>query len=233
MSENLYIDGDYLKNHPSWHSEDSAWKADKIKKILSKNRIYPKNICEIGCGAGEILNQLHSSLSSDCNFTGFDISADAIKLANGRAKERLSFVQGDLLSSTPKHFYDALLIIDVFEHIEDYIGFLRSCKECAEFKILHIPLDMTVQKIMRPKVLMSARNNVGHLHYFTHETALATLKDVGYEIIDSAFTPWGFEMPQKTIIKRLFQLPFRLFFSLNPALAVRVMGGSSLIVLAK
>lgn len=233
MTETLYIDGDYLKNHPSWHTEDSAWKADKIKKILAKNKINPKSICEIGCGAGEILNQLRSLLPNDCDFTGYDISADAIQLAKKREKERLSFFHGDLLTSSSTQAFDALLIIDVFEHIEDYIGFLRKCKQFGEYKVLHIPLDMTVQKIIRTKVLMDARNNVGHLHYFTKETALATLVDSDYEIIDSFYTPWGFEMPQKTLLKKIFQLPFRLFYAISPDLAVRVMGGSSLIVLAK
>ncbi|WP_159474342.1 bifunctional 2-polyprenyl-6-hydroxyphenol methylase/3-demethylubiquinol 3-O-methyltransferase UbiG [Dyadobacter sp. 3J3] len=233
MTETLYMDGDYLKNHPSWHTEDSAWKADKIKKIFSKNKIDPKSICEIGCGAGEILNQLQISLPSDCEFIGYDISEDAIKLAKKREKERLSFYHGDLLVSMPPEVFDVLLIIDVFEHIEDYMGFLRNCKKFGGYKVLHIPLDMTVQKILRPKVLMDARNNVGHLHYFTKETALATLVDSGYEIIDSFYTPWGFEMAQKTLLKKIFQLPLRFFYAINPDLAVRVMGGSSLIVLAK
>jgi ubiquinone/menaquinone biosynthesis C-methylase UbiE len=233
MTETLYIDGDYLKNHPNWHVEDSAWKAEKIKTLLDKNKINPKTICEIGCGAGEILNQLHGSLPNDCDFVGYDISADAIKLANQRVKDRLSFIHGDLLTSSETIVFDALLIIDVFEHIEDYIGFLKKCKRFGEYKILHIPLDMTVQKILRKQVLMDARNNVGHLHYFTKDTAIATLIDSGYEIIDSFYTPWGFEMSQKTLLKKIFQLPFRFFYAVNPDLAVRIMGGSSLIVLAK
>ena len=92
---------------------------------------------------------------------------------------------------------------------------------------------MSVQKVLRKDVLMHARQKVGHLHYFTRETALDTLKDAGYEIIDSFYTPWGFEMQQKTLLKKLFQLPLKIFYSINADLAVKVMGGSSLIVLTK
>ncbi|GLU54923.1 hypothetical protein Dfri01_43840 [Dyadobacter frigoris] len=232
MTESLYLDGDYLKNNPNWHVEDSSWKAKKIKQILTKNKITPSTICEIGCGAGEILNQLYSTLPNTSNFIGYDISENAIDLAKSRTKERLKFKKQDLLLEDSAQF-DLLLIIDVFEHIEDYLGFLRKCRQKAEYKVFHIPLDMTVQKVLRKDVLMHARQKVGHLHYFTRETALDTLVDAGYEIIDEFYTPWGFEMTQKTFLKKIFQLPFRLFYSLNPDLAVRVMGGSSLIVLAR
>lgn len=232
MTESLYLDGDYLKNNPNWHVEDSSWKAEKIKQILTKNKITPLTICEIGCGAGEILNQLYNALPNTSSFIGYDISENAIDLAKSRSKERLEFKKQDLLVEDSAHF-DLLLIIDVFEHIEDYLGFLRKCRNKAEYKVFHIPLDMTVQKVLRKEVLMYARQKVGHLHYFTRETALDTLVDAGYEIIDEFYTPWGFEMAQKTLLKKLFQLPFRLFYQLNADLAVRVMGGSSLIVLAK
>jgi 2-polyprenyl-3-methyl-5-hydroxy-6-metoxy-1,4-benzoquinol methylase len=232
MTESLYLDGEYLKNHPNWHVEDSQWKAEKIKKILAKNNISPTTVCEIGCGAGEILNQMYSSSPASSSFVGYDISENAIELAKHRTKDRLRFIKEDLLLDDAARF-DLLLIIDVFEHVEDYIGFLRKCREKAEYKIFHIPLDMTVQKIIRTEVLKDARQNVGHLHYFTKETALATLVDSGYQIVDSFYTPWGFELAQKTLLKKIFQLPFKIFYNINPDLAVRIMGGSSLIVLAK
>ncbi len=36
--------------------------------------------------------------------------------------------------------------------------------------------------------LLEPRSRVGHLHYFTAESALATLKDTGHEIVDYNFT---------------------------------------------
>ena len=232
MTESLYLEGDYLKNNPDWHVEDSSWKAGKIIDILTKNKITPSNVCEIGCGAGEILNQLYSVLPATSRFVGYDIAEDAIDMAKSRTKERLRFKKHDLLMDDSAKF-DLLLVIDVFEHIEDYLGFLRKCRDKAEYKIFHIPLDMSVQKVLRKDVLMHARQKVGHLHYFTRETALDTLKDAGYEIIDSFYTPWGFEMQQKTLLKKLFQLPLKIFYSINADLAVKVMAGSLLIVLIK
>jgi len=60
MTKEIYTEekGNYLENNPTWHIEDSPWKAKQIFKMLNKNSINPKSIAEIGCGAGEILNQL-------------------------------------------------------------------------------------------------------------------------------------------------------------------------------
>jgi len=57
-AEEMYRSNEYLKNNPTWHVEDSPWKAKQILKIIGNNNLQPNSICEIGCGAGEILHQL-------------------------------------------------------------------------------------------------------------------------------------------------------------------------------
>ena len=53
-----YNDGGYLSENPDWHVGDSPWKAQQIHKIIDRNKLSPRTICEVGCGAGEILRQL-------------------------------------------------------------------------------------------------------------------------------------------------------------------------------
>jgi ubiquinone/menaquinone biosynthesis C-methylase UbiE len=65
----MYVSGEYLQNNPMWHVEDSPWKAKQILKILGRNNIAPGTICEVGCGAGEILAQLQHEMPKDCEFT--------------------------------------------------------------------------------------------------------------------------------------------------------------------
>ena len=48
----IYEDGTYLENNPSWHEEDSPWKAKQIRRIIEKNSLTPKRIYEIGCEIG-------------------------------------------------------------------------------------------------------------------------------------------------------------------------------------
>ena len=58
MSTDIYIDGTYLKNNPGWGIKDAAWKARIISQLLKKNNITPREIIEVGCGAGGILESL-------------------------------------------------------------------------------------------------------------------------------------------------------------------------------
>src|SRR5437899_3954881 len=87
----LYTSGEYLQRNPQWHVEESPWKAKHILRMLRKNSLSPKFICDFGCGAGEVLKQLQDQMGSSCRFVGYDISPDAIALSRTRANEMLEF----------------------------------------------------------------------------------------------------------------------------------------------
>ena len=37
---------------------DSLWKAQKVLKMMQKHKMAPNSICDIGCGAGEVLTEI-------------------------------------------------------------------------------------------------------------------------------------------------------------------------------
>ena len=57
-----YLDGEYIEKNPTFHVEDSPWKARQILNGIEKCQLSPENIAEVGCGAGEILVQLSNCL---------------------------------------------------------------------------------------------------------------------------------------------------------------------------
>ncbi|WP_437937442.1 class I SAM-dependent methyltransferase [Sorangium sp. So ce341] len=230
-SAGLYTEGGYLENNKTWHAEDSPWKAKQILRILEKNHIQPKVVYEVGCGAGEVLNQLHQQLPASVEFHGYDISPQAFQLAKAREKDRLTFHQEDLLEKDIS--CDVLMIIDVIEHVEDYYTFLRRLKSKAEYKILHVPLDLSVQAVLRMKPILDVRRNVGHIHYFVKQTALASLQEAGYEIVDYFYTAGSVELSSKSFKAKLLRYPRRLLFALDQDFTARVLGGYSLLILAR
>lgn len=228
----IYRDGAYLENNPTWHEEDSPWKARQITKMLQRNQITPATVCEIGCGAGEILNTLAVEYGDRAAFSGFDISPQAYEICRKKAKKNLEFHLQDLLENSAAHF-DVVMAIDVFEHIDDYLGFLRKLRPKGQYKLFHIPLDLSVLTVLRSTPIMRARSLVGHIHYFTKEIALAALQDTGYEVIDHFYTGDSLELPNRSWQNKLMKLPRKFFFALHPDMAVRILGGYSLLVLAK
>lgn len=231
-TKTVYEDGTYLEYNPTWHEEDSPWKAKQIETILRNNNIDPSTICEVGCGAGEILNCLANGYGDNVIFSGYEISPQAFELCKKKERHNFRFFLKEFLDERDAWF-DVIMAIDVFEHVDDYLGFLRKFKAKGEYKVFHIPLDLSVQTVLRSSPILKGRSSVGHIHYFTKETALATLKDTGYEVIDYSYTNGSFELPNRGWKANLLKLPRKLAFSIHQDLAVRILGGFSLLVLAK
>lgn len=203
--------------------------------MMAKNNLVPKTICEVGCGAGEILKQLQVHMDEECTFWGYEISPQAFELCKSRSNERLHFKLEDFTKENGV-FFDLILLMEVIEHLEDYFSFLRGIKPKGQYKILNIPLDLSMNTVMSGK-LIKFREIYGHIHHFTKDIALQMLKDVGYEVLDYFYASQSIELPvhdAKSEIKRkLLKLPRKLGFAVHKDLAVRVLGGWSLLVLAK
>src|SRR5262245_45686070 len=133
VTRELYQDGTYLDLHPDWHVGHSAWKADQVLKMLTRNNLRPRTVCEVGCGAGEILAQLHDRMPDDLHFTGYEVSAQAAQLCEQRRKPRLNFMLGDAFADPTQ--YDMVLSLDVIEHVEDIYGFLRALRKKGAHKV--------------------------------------------------------------------------------------------------
>ena len=232
MLEKMYVSGAYLEKNPTWHVEESPWKTAQIMRMLTNNQIAPTTICEVGCGAGEVLKQLQEHLDKKCTYCGYDISPQAIEMAQSRANARLHFKLADI-KQEENVFFDLILVMDVVEHVEDYLGFLQAIRSKGQYKILHIPLDISVQTVLRAKPFSGMREAYGHIHFFTKELALQALKDTGYEVLDYFYTALYVELPSDRIGRKLLLWPRKLFFAIHPDLAARILGGFSLLVLAK
>ena len=239
--ERRYTSGEYARDHPTWHVEHSPWKATQVMRMIERNRLRPTKVVEVGCGAGEILRTLHDRMPGDVSFLGYEISPDAHALAVQREGPRLGFRLADFLQSR-EDAIDLLLVMDVVEHVEDYLGFLRALQPRASHTIFHIPLDLTAEWMMRHQALIAERHAVGHLHYFTKDLAFEALRDTGFEVLDAFYTPWAIDFlypswsaalrapaPVKTTLRKALQ---HSLYAASPDLAARLARGWSLLVLA-
>lgn len=228
----LYQNGAYLESNPHWHVEDSPWKAAQILRALEQTGLTPRTVAEIGCGAGEILRQLQLRLPGS-RFTGYELSPDAYKLCLTRRQHNLEFRNEDPLTEGNREYVDLLLVIDVVEHVEDCFTFLKKCRPKAAHTIFHLPLDLSVQTLLRPQALLEERRRVGHIHYFTKETALACISEAGYRVIHSFHTCKPMDEPHRQLYKKLINGSRKLLYSVSPDAAARWLGGFSLMVVAE
>lgn len=238
----LYTSEDYIKNNPDWHVDASPWKASVMLQAIKRNNLRPQSVCEIGCGAGEILKILQAHLDEGCVLRGYDIAPDAIALAKARENEFLHVFLGDVRAESD-YVCDLILIIDTLEHFENCFELLRDIKPKSTYKIFQLPLDISVKSVLGNK-LPEYRHATGHLHFFSKDIALEMIKDAGYQVLDHfyAIPPFNgdfqrtypFPLNQiRTAVRALQRLPLVSLYALNQDLAARVFGDWKLIVLAK
>jgi hypothetical protein len=122
-----------------------------------------------------------------------------------------------------------MLALEVVDHVEDYLGFLRMLKTRSEWKIFSFSLDFSAQSAIRKGALLQRRVVHSHRHHFSKETAVRTLEETGYEVVDCTYT----SALAFSGLARLSK-PLRVVtYNLNQDFAVRLFGGYSLLVLAR
>jgi SAM-dependent methyltransferase len=224
----MYVNGEYAKKHPTWHVEDSPWKARHVIKILRRNSLSPTSIAEVGCGAGEVIRRV-SLAFPNARCKGFEISPDALNHTRGRETQNLTYHLADVLQTTER--FDLVLLIDVIEHIENCFGFLRSLRKNAKNIVAHLPLDPSFLSLLIDPPL-ATRLSVGHLHYFTRSTALALLSDTGYTVSDWFYPKGAHLLPQRDWRTGLVGAFRTLGERIAPGVNAIALGGASLMVLA-
>lgn len=231
LPEEKYLSDDYLSHNPSWDMEDSPWKAGVVSAFLKEAGLEPKSACEVGCGAGGVLSELGKTWPG-AEFRGYEIAPAAARFWEKTKRSNVEFTLGDFLKLNKAH-YDLLMLLDVVEHLGDLFAFLHGLHGSADNYLFHIPLDLSALSVAREVTLLSQRTKVGHLHYFTKNLALELLKESGFEIVSWRYSGAAFHSPQSTWKTRLAAIPRFLAYSLDKDWGVRLLGGETLLVLAR
>ncbi len=226
-----YLSGEYADKNPDWDSGDAPWKANLVDEILKRNHVRPGSLVEVGCGSGAVLAELRKAYP-DTTLRGYDIAPGAANFWPRHSAARIQFEVGDFLAINQQP-HDVVLMLDVLEHLGDPFSFLERLRPHGHLMVFHIPLDLSAMSVLRESPLLHVREQVGHLHYFTRKLALAMLEECGYELVEARFTGASLNAPRRSLKTKLAGLLRRAVFALNHDLGARLMGGETLLVLAR
>ncbi len=226
-----YLNGDYAQKNPDWDSADARWKARKLNELLLDHECRPSSIVEIGCGSGSTLAELRQFFPQ-ASLAGFDIAPELVRFwgeltALGIRLELADYL--DLEEPIP----DLLLVLDVLEHLGNPWEFLARLRHRSKFVAIHFPLDLSAVSVLREAPLLQVREKVGHLHYFTRGLALSLLEESGFEIVAARYTGAALDAPQRSFETRIAGWVRRLAYAVNRDLGARLLGGETLMVLAR
>ncbi len=180
------------------------------------------------CGAGGVLAQLQKLLPESVTYTGYEISPHAHAISRQFENATCKYILGDAFADCV--VYDLVLVMDVVEHVEDCFTFLRQVRQKGRLKLYHIPLDAHASAVLRGT---NAWDSAGHLHLFTIETALKTLRHTGHRVLDWMLTDGALSAPTKHSRTRLINPLRKVLSKISPALAARLIGGYSILIFAE
>lgn len=226
-----YTSGEYLAETTDWHEGRAEWKAEQVARMLAKHQIEPRSICDIGCGTGGVLDSLGSIMSTEPALTGYEVASQPFDLAPADRRERIELINGSYDDDDRR--FDLLLALDVFEHLEDYYGFLRNIRVKAPLAIFHIPIDTAVTTVLRPGPAVRSVHTVGHIQHYMPALALETLRYAGYTVLDHEYTVPARGAKPTSMRGWVGKLARLSLARLNVDLAARLVTGFSLLVLAE
>jgi SAM-dependent methyltransferase len=226
-----YLNGDYAQKNPDWDSADASWKADKLHQLLAAHDCLPSSIVEIGCGSGAILAALRRYYPQ-VSLAGFDIAPEASRFWSDSSVRGIRFELADYLS-LDEPVPDLILVLDVLEHLGNPWEFLARLRHRSKLVAIHFPLDLSAVSVLRESPLLQVRDKVGHLHYFTRGLALSLLEESGFEIVEARYTGAALDAPQRSFKTRVAGWARRLAYAVDRDFGARLLGGETLMVLAR
>jgi cyclopropane fatty-acyl-phospholipid synthase-like methyltransferase len=225
----IYQDGTYASKNSAFGDDNAEMKISRALDACRQYALNPRTLAEVGCGGGAILLGVAEALGVE-SAVGFEPMPEACVVAKSRETNQVTFCD-ETVGPESNSDFDLVLCFDVFEHIEDYFSFLRNLRNLGKNFLFHIPLDMCAQMVARGEPIQRVRDEVGHIHYFSKDSAMASLRECGYKIGGSFYTN-GADGNYSGKMFRLMKMPRKVAFALNRDLAVRILGGFSLMVWA-
>ena len=210
----LRCDVDYGARHPRWHEADAEAKADAVVQLVERSGQIPASVLDVGCGPGFVMDALAVRWPG-VERTGVEPSP--------LESERPNIYRGTLEDHRGLRA-DLVCALDVMEHTDDDVAFLRALAQRGPRIVLRIPLDVSVVDALTGRT-RAHRENLGHRFAYTRRRALERVSSAGLEIIDDAYHAIPYP-------GRLAGL--RAWGALRwPHLTYRLLGGASLMVLAR
>lgn len=181
-----YWDTSFRSNIVQWLYH--TWRFRAIRKMI-KDLPVGARILDVGCGSGFAIEKCTAG-REDLEVYGIDVTDSLINYASKkRPKFKFILSKGEELSFPDKHF-DAVLYLDVIEHLVEPVKSLREAGRCLKdngFVVIlvvleHHPLFRIIWWFwlkLKGKVWHEA-----HLRVFTKQNLAATVLESGLEIME-------------------------------------------------
>jgi hypothetical protein len=207
----IYTSGEYWKQHPDWHLQDSPGKAldvvDAALAALDATDGPAFRLGDVGTGIGGVLAEVVRLLRERrparvIEPVGFELAADAIAAARSTFP-KIEFRNKPFEAADGP--FAAVMFIDVLEHLENPREMLRTARQASEHMIVRQPL-LESFSTFRHANYANQRDQWGHIAYFNFHSFLDMARATGWQPVQIALVPpWELHLHQgrKPSLRRL------------------------------
>jgi hypothetical protein len=221
------------------------WKVRNLCSLVPVSLSF-KNVTEVGCAMGILLNKIGDMLSIS-DRTGIDIASENIKLASELFPECVFFrgILEEYLETenfvNRKGKIDLVILSDIVEHIPDDTGFLKQVSKVSNYVLLNLPLEKCFRNRKRN---YGTNDPSGHLRNYNAKDASELVRSAGFTLINSFTDNAHFNkeffaifrknrndrIRSKSLLKRIFWMKYYFFEEIiriiSPRLYTRTYGSN-------
>lgn len=172
-----YFDREYFELHPG-----KVKYLDYLVKLLSSHGVPPGGrVLDVGAGYGFFLAALEKA---GYEAYGMEISSHAVAEARKRARAEVVEQGAEAPFPYPEDRFDAITLLDVIEHLQDYGSTLASCRRCLKPGGKLFVITLNAHSIARPLLgkKWSWYQDPTHIHMFTAKMLRDGLEGAGLTV---------------------------------------------------
>lgn len=164
-------------------------------RILNYHQFFLDNISEndlvldIGCGNGSVAYDIAKKAKK---ITGIDISQKNIETAEKRfKKENLEYIVGDATIYNFSEKFDAIILSNVLEHIENRVDFLGKISKLSQKILIRVPMiTRDWLAVYKKEKGLEYRLDRSHFIEYSEEEFKKEMEQAGLKI-ESIFSKFG------------------------------------------
>ena len=191
---------EYIKKNPSLDLDQSELKANQILLFIGKMNV--SSLLDIACGAGGITNILLEKLKTK-KTAGLDISKEMIRVAKlNDKKKKIVWLCQNIFDYHSKKRFDLVTCIDIIEHIEDDLKFLKKVATLGNKVLIKVPMEDSIldNKIMRKLKIRDywkeSEIKYGHIHHYNETDLLKLFDKAGFKILKQGYI----NLPKRSLL---------------------------------
>jgi SAM-dependent methyltransferase len=176
MHDSSYFEREYFQLHPG-----KVKYLNYLVRLLRSHGVPSGRVLDVGAGYGFFLEALErAGYQTD----GMEISTHAVEQARRRTRGQVVEQGAEAPFPFPDDHFDAITLMDVIEHLQDYARTLASCRRCLKPGGKLFVITLNAHSLARPLLgkHWAWYQDPTHIHMFTPGMLREGLVQAGLEV---------------------------------------------------